>query len=437
MYYGIDLGTTNSLIGTGEKLLTGLVSSSVNIDTKSQCERDLYGTNIVSSYKVNMTTGSNGALPVACSAVILRELANRATVVSGDNVQDVVISVPAKFTHTQREAVCNAGKAAGLNVVGLINEPTAAAIYVCRDVKDLIVVYDLGGGTFDVTVIDSRAGSYYVVASKGEILAGDDFDRALVELAYKECGVKIRFKTAELKLKIVSDMRLLKEQIQKSGETQYMDMSPYGVNGTWELTVEKYVNVMKQTFASTISLTKNLIAMNVPATEHPKIVFVGGSTACPYLRRWVKEETGLDEYECNATPDYIVAKGVALYAEMLFTGAAEQEVDDVTRRICIEDAKGMSITIIDENTTIPIEEEITLYNPVDCEVLEINLYQGDAIFCKDNAYIGTLMYNYGEFKKAGEGYVNVIVSVNRDGMITLTGIDLLTQRSQNIRLVMR
>ena len=167
MYYGIDLGTTNSLIGSGEELYTGLVSSSVNSLTGKQVSRDVVGENIVSSYKVDMTTGSDGDYAVRCSSVILRDLANRVHESTGNIVEDVVISVPAKFHHSQRQAVCKAGAMAGLNVVGLINEPTAAAIYMCRDIKDLVV-----GEKYNI-LIDERKPTRFVINKKvknGEIV---------------------------------------------------------------------------------------------------------------------------------------------------------------------------------------------------------------------------------------------------------------------------
>ena len=437
MYYGIDLGTTNSLIGSGDNLYSGLVSSSVNIKEKRQSPRDIVSPDIVSSYKVDMTTGTEGQLPIACSAVILRDLADRATKAVGEPVTDIVVSVPAKFSHTQRQAVWQAAERAGLNMKGLINEPTAAAIYVCKDVKDLVVVYDLGGGTFDVTIIDSRAGNYYVVATEGEILAGDDFDAALINQAFNDCGVKMRYRSKDSQKMFMAAMRLHKEALQKTGITQYVDMTPYGVDTVWQLTPEIYVSIMKQVFAKTVSLTKHVIECYLDQTENPKLVFAGGSTACPYLRAWIQEETGLSAVQCDTMPDLIVAKGVAIYAEMLYFGIAQKEVDDITKRLSIEDDKGMSVTVIEKNTTIPVTEMLTVSNSETSDKLEIRLYQGDSIVANNNDYIGTLVYHYGQVVEAEQGYVDVSVTVDRDGIISLTGTDMLTGDTQKIELVMR
>lgn len=441
MYCGIDLGTTNSLIGSGDKLFTGLVSSSVDVSTKSQSPRDIVGSNIVTSYKVNMTTGKEGKLPIACSSIILKDLAKRASEVVGEEVKDIVVSVPAKFTNTQRQAVWDATEMAGLNMRGLINEPTAAAIYMCNTIKDLVVVFDLGGGTFDVTIIDSRAGNYFVVATDGRLIAGDNFDRALCDLAYTEFGVKIRYRTAELRKQFEYKMRIAKESFQRTGMTQYISMSDYGVSTAFELTESKYITTMKNTFRETILLTKYIVDANIMVGDSPKLIFVGGSTACPYLRSWVEDELRLQSLKHDLVnsipPDLIVAKGVALYAKMLEQGKADLEVADVTKRLCIEDDKGFAITVIEENTTIPISEAITVYNPIKSSKLEVNLYQGTKIRCADNSYVGTLVYDYGEEKEAGDGYVEINVTVDRSGLISLTGIDILTGVEQSVQLIMR
>lgn len=438
MICGIDLGTTNSLIGHGDELYTGLVSSSVNVATKSQADRDIVSKDIVSSYKVNMTTGNSGKLPIACSSIILRDLVNKASMRTGQIIEDIVVSVPAKFSHTQRQAVWDAAEMSGLKMHGLINEPTAAAIYVCKDIKDLVVVYDLGGGTFDVTILDSRVGNYFVVATDGDgHLAGDNFDKALVARAMNDCKVKMRFRAADIVKVLTSKMRIAKETLQKTGLTQYIDMSLMGVNGEWKLTKEIYIEIMKDVFAPTVKLTKQIIQTNLMETERPKLVFVGGSTACPFLKEWVKEETGLEDIPCDTQPDLIVAKGVALYAEMVENGTAETEVDDVTKCLCIENELGMAEVIIEKNTIIPVTEVKVFDNTEDTQYLNVNLYQGDSILCSENDYVGTLVYDYGEVRPAHTGIVEIEITVDRNGRISLSCTDITTNNTQQINLVMK
>lgn len=436
MICGIDLGTTNSLIGHGNTLYTGLVSSSVDISKKEQVARDNVSDDIVSSYKVDMTTGDTGRLPIACSAIVLKKLCAEASRKTGEYIEDVIVSVPAKFSTTQREAVYRAGEEAGINVVGLINEPTAAAIYVCRDLKDLVVVYDLGGGTFDVTVLDARVGSYMVVATDGNgHLAGDNFDQAIAEEALNDCKVKMRYRSKNNLKSLCADVRIAKEILQRTGLTQHIDLSMFGVSDGWDLTVDRYVSVMQDVFMPTINLTKKLIQMNISPDENPKLIFVGGSTACPYLRQWVLKETGLTEYECNDMPDLIVAKGVALYAQMYEEGIVAEEVMDVTKCLSIENRRGLADVVIEKNTIIPVSEVCTFINRETSRYLSLKLYQGDSIVSSENDFIGELIYDYGEVREAGKGIVEVEISVDRNGMITFSATDIVTNETQTIKLV--
>lgn len=435
---GIDLGTTNSIIGHGTELYTGLVSSSVDVSTKSQVDRDVVSDDVVSSYKVNMTTGESGKLPIACSSIILRDLVNKAQRRTGEFIEDIVVSVPAKFSHTQRQAVYNAAEMAGLNLMGLINEPTAAAIYMCKDVKDFVVVYDLGGGTFDVTVLDSRVGSYYVIATDGDgHLAGDNFDRALVNRALSDCKVKMRYRSAFNIKELTTSMRKAKEAMQKTGLTQYIDMTNLGVSEDWSLTKEIYIEIMKETFMPTIHLTNRIVQESHMGNDKPKLIFVGGSTACPFLREWVQSETGLEAIESDEQPDLIVAKGVALYAEMLENGTVAREVNDVTKRLSIENDLGMAEVIVEENTVIPVSEVRMFDNTEDTRYLNINLYQGEHISCKDNEYIGTLVYDYGTVMPAHTGIVEVEVTVDRNGRVSLLCTNISTCVTQQIELVIK
>lgn len=437
MLYGIDLGTTNSLIGHGENLYTGLVSSAVDIRNGVQVGRNVFGEDIVSSYKVNMSTGQDGQLSIKASSIILKDLVKKANLKTGAWCSDVVISVPAKFSSTQRQAVAEAAKLANLNLKGLINEPTAAALYVCRDMKDLVVVYDLGGGTFDVSVLDSRIGLYTVVASDGRILAGDDFDTALMKEALKSRDIKIRKRTPAAMAEFRTLIRNAKEQLQSARCSQFIEMSMFDVSEPYELTVDTYCSIMKDVFRETINLTEYVLKTNVPECETPKLVFVGGSTSCPYLREWVSASVGLPVVDCDINPDLLVAKGVAIYAEMLENGVVEELVEDVTRRLCIEDNMGRAKVIIEKNSIIPIRSSIQVSNCAKTRYLELRLYQGDSIIAKENEYIGTLMYDYGMEVEADEGEVEVEVQVDRNGLITLKGIDVLTGLAQDIKLNMR
>lgn len=426
MVYGIDLGTTNSLIGHGEKLFTGLVSSNVNVVTKKQVPRDEVGEDIVASYKTDMSIGESGRLSVACSTVVLKELVQRVKNACGDVVRDVVISVPAYFSTSQREAVYKAAGDAGLNVKTLINEPTAAAIYVCRERRDLILVYDLGGGTFDVTIVDSRDGSYSVVATDGVVLGGDDLDSALAQEVVMALRVPIRFRTKKNMRILRSRMRIAKEGIQKKGVRQVqVDIPEFGEGAYYVLDESVYKKCVLEVFGKTITMMENLLHTYLASYEKPKIVFVGGSSSCPYLKGMIRERLGLDEVLCDTSPDYVVAMGVALYAEMVEKGMADKCVYDVTKRLCIEDSYGRTITVIDSGTSVPCKNTITVSNSETSEYLKLKLYQGDSIIASQNEYIGRMDFHYGKVVESGDGIVEVTLEVGVDGIIGLSAVDIL------------
>ena len=425
MIFGIDLGTTNSLIGIGDTLLTGLVSSNVDVSKKKQVKRDIVMDSVVSSYKTDMSMGTEGQLAIQCSAIVLNELARLGERRYGERVEEVVISVPAYFSTSQREAVYKAAEIAGLTVRGLINEPTAAALYLCHDIKDLIVVYDLGGGTFDVSIVDSRTGTYSVIATDGIVLGGDDLDTAIVNDAITECKIPIRFRSKQNIKQICNKIRLAKEEIQKTRTSVYVDLSGYNAIKGYILTEERYRKLIKEVFGKTIHMTNFIINKNIPSCETPKIVFVGGSSNCPYLKEILKEEIEIEEIESNINPDLIVAKGVAIYAELMNEGKVKGFIEDVTKRLCIEEASGKSITIIESNTIIPCKSTITVSNSEDCDTLRLKLYQGDSIVARNNSYIGTLVYDYGRVVNTKDGVVEVTVEVSNDGIILLSANEIL------------
>lgn len=436
---GIDLGTTNSLVGIGNNLLSSLVSSNVDIKRREQVGRDVVSEDVVSSYKTNMSMGQEGELSVECSAVILKKLAELAERRLGEQVDEAVISVPAYFSTSQREAVRKAADKAGLKVLRLINEPTAAAIYVCRDIKDLIVVYDLGGGTFDISIVDSRMGSYAVIATDGKDKGGDDLDEALAAEVFKACKVPIRYRKSYNQRVLRGKMRLAKEQIQKTKADVEVDISEFGVSQKYVLTVERYKEIVKEVFWDTVKRTMYIVNRYIPNNEKPKIVFVGGSTNCPYLKEMLLNEIDMEEIKSDINPDLIVAKGAALYADMMDKGIANDIVEDVTKRLCIEDKFDNSITVIDSNSIIPCRGTIVVDNDKKSSSLSLKLYQGDQLVAKNNAYIGELEYNYGRMVEAGDGLVEVTVNIDLDGIVSLSAQELLKGEvsKQEIRLKAR
>lgn len=434
MTYGIDLGTTYSLIGSGDTLYSGLVSSNVDLATKSQCDRDYIGENVVSGYKVNMTIGASGELPMKCSTIILKELVKRAKESSGEEVKDVIISVPAKFSHTQRLAVIQAGKEAGLTVKAVINEPTAAAIYACLERPGLYLVYDLGGGTFDVSIVSVDSTGARVLCTDGiATLAGNNFDRRILDQLCRRFKVPVRYRNPIAVQDMLTTIQKAKEDFQKDGIPKPISLSPFGMGETYVLDLDEYQTAM-QVFEPTITMCKTLLA-TLMGLDQPKLLFVGGSTACPYLRKWVSKEMQLEVVQSDIQPDLLVAKGVAKFAWLHDKGF--NVVQDVTKQLSIADRLGVAQPVIYQDTPLPATGEILLVNPEQCRVLEVDLYQGDDCIVSNNDYIGTLEFDYGELVDEGAGVVNVSITVDTNGIVNLSGNDLRTGRSQTIQLRVR
>lgn len=418
--YGIDLGTTNSLLGCGDHLLTGLVPSVADLQTGKAGVAEIENMSAARSFKCDISLSKEGQLSVAASSRVLRQLVDE----SGENVEQVVISVPAYFSDNQRQATIKAAKLAGLEVVGLINEPTAAAIYASKNRKALSLVFDLGGGTFDVSVVDSRFGDYDVQATDGCILGGDDFDMNIRRWAIKEGQVKVHRLHPEELMQLKWDCSKLKVRLQKSKQAEELDLTPYGA-GRLLLTPEVYSEIMKLTFSETIIKAKKVLGEAVPVGESYDLVLVGGSTRCPYLQEWVTKEMGQAPVELFYDPDKVVAQGAAMYAQMLADGVAHVQVSDVTKALSIEMSDGSARVLIQRNSKIPVQETTVVYNSVASDRLQVNLYQGDSLLASQNEMIGKLVYEYGEAMPAGEGEVIVGITVDVDGTIHFSCKELL------------
>lgn len=418
--YGIDLGTTNSLLGLNGELLTGLVPSVVDMTTGKAGASEYENMGATRSFKIDISLTKAGEISVAASARVLRQLVTE----SGRDVKNVVISVPAYFSDNQRQATRKAAEIAGLNVVSLINEPTAAAIYFSQGKKELSVIFDLGGGTFDVSVVDTRCGDYDVQATDGCILGGDNFDSALMKHVVKQAGIKLHhFWPADM-VRLQHICSKAKIRLQETETAVDIDLTDYNA-GTYALTPATYVEIMKHVFSPAISKARFVITDAVPAGESYNLVMVGGSTRCPYLQRWVSEELRHEIAPVTYDPDRIVALGASAYAQMVADGIAEEYVSDVTKALVLGLHGGMVKELIPRNSKVPIQETTVVINPLETDELTLNLYQGDAPLAAQNEHIGQLIYSYGRIVPPGEGEVIVGISVAADGVITFSCKELL------------
>ena len=420
--YGIDLGTTNSLIGlhsTG--FLSGIVPSCANLETGEAGSRFYNDMSAKRSFKVDMSMGIEGITPRQASKCVIEELCRQ---VKDDKVENVVISVPAYFSDSQRSATITAATLAGLEVKGLVNEPTAAAMYIAQDKKGLFVVYDLGGGTFDVSIIDSRFGNYDVQATSGVVIGGDNFDEMLMRYFVKEGNIPIHKFPKARHVEIKHLASRIKVKLQKTRMPVKVDLTAWD-GGVIELTPEVYCQIMRMTFADTINQTQLLINKYIPDSEVYDILLVGGSTHCPYLREWITEVTGKAPAPLTYDPDRVVALGAALYADILSRGVIDEQVSDVTRALSIGLYDGTVSNVIPANSKIPLTAEKIFSNPEQATSLILDLYQGESMFIKDNELIGQLVWDYDCIKGVQEGQVIVNISIDNSGVITFSAHELL------------
>lgn len=420
--YGIDLGTTNSLIGlhsTG--YLSDLIPSCVDIETGKAGKDQYDNMKAKRSFKIDMSMGVEGIMPRQASKYVLKELCNQ---VKDDVVKDVVISVPAYFSDSQRAATISAAEDAGLNVLNLVNEPTAAAMYIAKNKKGLFVVYDLGGGTFDCTIIDSRFGTFDVQATDGCTIGGDNFDKAIMQNFIKEGKIPIHKldKLASTALRHYCSKQKVK--MQQTKMPFKVDLSRWG-GLEYTFTPEVYKGLMKLTFSETINYMSDLIRKWIPSNEVYDVLLVGGSTHCPYLRDWIEEVTGVKPAPLTYDPDRVVAQGAALYADIVEKGELSAKVSDVTTALSIGLYDGTCSNIVPANSKIPLSVEKVFSNPVVASSLILELYQGGSMFKKDNECIGELVWEYDEPKDVQQGQVIVTISIDVNGIITFSACELL------------
>lgn len=423
--FGIDLGTTNSLIGLhSKKYLSDIVPSCVILETGEVGTEVFEDMHAARSFKVDMSMGTEGIVPRSASSAVLRELARKAEKDTGIKVEDVVISVPAYFGDSQRTATITAAESVGLKVKALVNEPTAAAIYITEEMKGLYVIYDLGGGTFDCSIIDSRFGFYDVQATSGNKIGGDTFDKAIVKNFIKEGSIPIHHLDKLDMLELKHFASKMKVKMQKVMAPFTVDLTKWG-GKEYTFTPKVYDTLMRMTFGETINCMKKLVNKWIPENEMFSVLLVGGSTHCPFLQKYIEESVNMKPAPLSYDPDRVVAQGAALYADIFENGCIHTEISDVTKALGVGLFDGTVSNIVPANSKIPLTLEKVFSNPDFTQSLIVDLYQGDALLRKDNEHLGQLVWTYDQPKQAHEGQVIVKISIDINGVITFSVNELL------------
>lgn len=467
---GIDLGTTNSCVAVIEggepTVITNSEGSrttpSVVAFTKDgerlvgQLAKNQAVTNpdrtvisikrhMGSDYKVDID--GKKYTPQEISAMILQKLKTEAEGYLGEKVTDAVITVPAYFTDSQRQATKDAGQIAGLNVQRIINEPTAAALAygIDKENEQKIVVYDLGGGTFDVSVIEIGDGVQEVLATAGNNhLGGDDFDQRLIDYFVAE------FKKSD-GIDLKNDkfaMQRLKDEAEKA-KIALSNAPSVNVNIpyiTADATGPKHLNV-QLTRAKFNELTADLVEATMTPfkqaisdsglsmNEIDKVLLVGGSTRIPAVQEAVKKYTGKDPFK-GINPDECVAMGAALQGGVLNKEVTGLLLLDVTPlSLGIETAGGVCTRMIERNKTIPTKHSQIFSTYSDNQPsVDINILQGEREFAKDNKSIGTFRLDGIAPAPRGIPQIEVTFDIDANGIVNVSAKDLGTGKEQHISI---